>query len=1660
MANLSQIFFMSLRGFALNFMTNRLILPLLCVILLSAAALRFYNLNWDDGTFAHPDERSTVAFYAPTITWPKDTATFFDPRQSTLNPFLDINNPTQPRSYTYGHFPLYILVLTAHALNYLAPFTAGILPAAWTTFLMDSLSGHGFAIIGRGLMALSDVVTVYLLFLLGRRIYGDWGGLLAAALSAFTVLQIQLAHFFAVDPVSTTFTLLALYGALLMYERQSVGAALICGVGIGLAVASKFSAIPIAAAPVIASFLAFVQPNNLPPESGGTEGGSTPSLNTLLSLTMLALLTSFLVFAITSPFVLLDYNNFHRAVVEEQGRMVSGEADFPFTRQFRNTTAYVYFLDQQIRWGMGWPLGLVAMAGTLWVIIRAFRRQAHVGELLALSWVILYFGPTGLFLAKFIRYMVPIVPIFTLFGAGLVVSLWGKPERERDEEERERDEEGTKDANNTNVQLDEGTNEPISERTDKQENEIANESIDEEAPLRDPSSSFALSRSPLRDPSPSFALSRSPLRAPSPSFAFSRSPMRLLSLALGSFALIGSVIWSLAFVNGVYGTPHTWVTFANWTYANVPDGSCIAWEHWDDRMPADLPYPSGNPGAHGYRQPQLPMYEEDNIQKYELLRTTLMDCDYIALATNRLYLTIPKLPQRYPMSTRYYEALFSGELGYEQVYSVETPPRLGPLVIDDQSADESFTVYDHPKPIMFKKVRQLSLEEWDKVVALDPAGGYRWDKAIPGYTGGPTLMMRLRGSSDNSPQPDPHAEAEKSGKTLLLDRPIQELPIVNDFRWNSLANNSAAVAVVTWWLALALIGLLTLPLTFGLFYHLPDRGYALSRSLGLLLVSYFVWFNSSWGLFQNRFSTIIMGLILLTIINAWFARRYQAELRHFFSEQHTAIFMVEGVFLAIYGFFIFLRLRNPDLWQPWLGGEKMLEIGFLSAIVKSATMPPYDPFFAGGIINYYYYGLFIVNILIKLTGIEPTIAFNLAVPSLAALTAISVFSLARNLSPQSIKSNQTILSGLLAVIFVIFMGNIEGGMQFLRNLGQVATLKVESTVPGLATIALAADGLRQVWSGASLNTYNFWDPTRVIPETINEFPYFSFLFADLHPHMIGIPFTVLFLSLAYNWFNSEREETKMEREDAKVSEMPEETAERENTEASETSEHEETKISEESPSRPFAFLRPFASSFRALSPHFVFSRSRFFALPFVLGALAVINTWDLPTYLGVMVAAFMLNQYRQTEGELTKGQTLRLFINGAAFGLAILVTTYVMYWPFFAHYQALDVGLGLVHTQTPLDAHLKIWGFFIFIIISWLVISLIHPTTRHSFLRAVSLGLRRWNVAPHLYEIYQRLVTRAMPLYQLGLSSLGLVALFMVMLYGLGYRVPAYLLPLLLLAIILLFRRELSPKMAYLGILFFTGLLVLLGVEIFFLRDFLGGGDYYRMNTLFKFFTQVWVMFGIAAAIIFPQLWNRSSHWHWTWQLLWRIACFALLLTCLVYPPLATQTRLNDRFPGERPKMDTLDGLAYMTVGQFEWPAGNPIKLKYDYQAIHWLQENVTGTPIIAEAKVGYYREGGMRVAAYTGLPSILGGLHQGEQRYASQIGARDMPVNEFWSNPDPNRTLELMQQLNIDYVYIGQVERATHGGQIQQKFDQLIEQSALQLVFENEQTRIYKRKG
>ncbi|HDH09858.1 MAG TPA: hypothetical protein ENF84_02840, partial [Chloroflexi bacterium] len=736
----------------------------------------------------------------------------------------------------------------------------------------------------------------------------------------------------------------------------------------------------------------------------------------------------------------------------------------------------------------------------------------------------------------------------------------------------------------------------------------------------------------------------------------------------------------------------------------------------------------------------------------------------------------------------------------------------------------------------------------------------------------------------------------------------------------------------------------------------------------------------------------------------------------FWRGQKRLILLNEALFASAYLLFVGVRVLNPDLWQPWFGGEKPMEFAFLNACLKSPYFPPYDPYFAGGYINYYYYGLFLVAVLIKLTGIVPSVAFNLAVPTLFALTVSNAFCVGYNLSRgQGIRDKG--FTGLLAALFVAVLGNLDGMFHLLDRLGQLGGSSFESGIPGLGILVRAVPGALALLRGRPLPPLDYFGRTRVIPGTINEFPFFSFLFADLHPHMIGMPFTILSIALALNLVLGGR--GKKETRQMKGKSFP---------------------------SFP---LFPSFSHY----PYFL----SIAVIALVLGTLAVINTWDLPTYFLVMAGAFLLRECVRAEG----------FHRRCLFSLLpplfALLLGLALYWPFFAHYKALYVGLGLAITRgrTELGPFLTVWGFFLFVAVAFVLTELAGQREELGVLRFVRLVLRRWEELPHLAELYKALVRHQTPGYRLALYGLGGVLLLAAGLALCKFWVLALLLPLIAGAALLLARRDASPGELFTCLLILVGLLVVAGCEVFYLKDHLAGDRvWWRMNTVFKFYIQAWVMLGLGTGAALPRLWARVGSWHSAaWRRAWKGAFALLLLSSLIYPLVYTPVRVRDRFPGARPPIGTLDGMAFMSVGSYTWPEDNLIELKYDYQAIRWLLKNVKGTPVVAEAALPYYREGGLRVATYTGLTTLLG-AHQSEQRYAWQVGRRDGQVREFFNTQDIARALQLIRELRISYIYIGQLERAVYDPAGLAKFDEMVRRGELEVVYENKRTKIYRVKG
>lgn len=351
-------------------------------------ALRLYGLNWDQGNNFHPDERQ-ILFHVQALSWPHSLAQFFNPANSPLNPHF----------FAYGSFPLYLLASIGNILSHFYP-------------AINSLAN--LTLVGRVLSALFDSGTILLTGCLGFLLADDatperrhaWAlALLSATLVTFTPFQIQLAHFYAVDSLLLFFIVLTMLACVALVKTDKpLRCSILVGLGYGLALATKFSAAPLAV-PVLVALLLRWRKHDL--------------FSSVLALLIIICIT-WLSFLIAMPYALLDLPSFVQQVAD-QGSLARGSLDLPYVRQFAGTIPYVYEIQNMILWGMGFMLGLVAFVGLLWFVWRIWRRDAGLW-LIVLSWVLVYGAITGSFYVKFMRYMLPLYPFLTLMGAALLLS--------------------------------------------------------------------------------------------------------------------------------------------------------------------------------------------------------------------------------------------------------------------------------------------------------------------------------------------------------------------------------------------------------------------------------------------------------------------------------------------------------------------------------------------------------------------------------------------------------------------------------------------------------------------------------------------------------------------------------------------------------------------------------------------------------------------------------------------------------------------------------------------------------------------------------------------------------------------------------------------------------------------------------------------------------------------------------------------------------------------------------------------------------------------------------------------------------------------------------------------------------------------------------------
>ncbi|MCU0503299.1 MAG: DUF2298 domain-containing protein, partial [Anaerolineae bacterium] len=1055
-----------------------------------------------------------------------------------------------------------------------------------------------------------DLGCVLLAFVIGGRLYSKKVGLLAAALYAFAVLPLQQSHFYTVDTFGTFFAMLTFYFAVRVAQGGEGGRTgggwgsyLGLGASLGASLASRINLAPLAGIALLAAGIRLWDDWHGLAGRREADGGRLARVwfGTLIQATLFRLLlmglVTIAVFRMAQPYAfggttLLDFSlaQKFRDNMAQISLLISGGADYPPGHQWTGRTPFVFPFVNMVVWGLGVPLGLTAWAGwalaALQVIIGLTRVPGRRptppfrAHLLPVAWIGGMFLWQGLQFVQSMRYLLPIYPLLAIMAAWLLWYLVEKAGSWRQETGKSKLEAG-----------------------------------DQESGVRSQESESAGGSQPPTS------------KLPPPV-----SRLRYLAYALMVAVTVLTMLWGWGFLS-IYRRPLSRIEASRWIYANVPKGKVIANEHWDDGLPMRVEGKDGF-GTWGYKglssssDGNMQMYSEDVPEKRELLYKWLNEADYLVLSSNRLWGSIPRLPMRYPMTTLYYKLLFEGKLGFKQVGHFTSFPTIFGIPFDDTGAEEAFSVYDHPEVYIFEKT-----PEYSEALArsyFDPIDLEHTLQMWPKQISAAPTALRL------TPE---EAQRQQAGGTW------REI-----FDESSPINRSPALSALAWLVMVWLLGLIAFPIAFVVLRGLSDRGYGVSKTLGILLLAWLSWIGPSLKLAPYQRWWIALALGLLIVAAAVIIWRRWAAISEFVRQRRSLLLTEEAIFLALFLLFLLIRIGNPDLWHPARGGEKPMDFAYLNAIIKSTTFPPYDPWQSGGFMSYYYFGFVIVGTLVKLLGIVPWVAYNLVVPTLFALTGVGAFAVVYSLvegdardtvtggqgdtvtgrqgdmvaagqgdtvigaapsagslspghpitpSPAHPLAVSPLFGGLAATFFVTIIGNFGTVKLLLDQLAARSSVQTQSSLPGMTKLIRALDGGLAWLSGKQPlsfpNDWWFWNPSRVIPEAINEFPFFTFTYADLHAHMIALPLTLLGLAIAVAL--------------VRLADGRSQIADRTSRNADSDS---QTAAESASPDEP----TPWRISLSELLPILL--------MGLVVGALRATNTWDFPTYVLVGLAAIVI----------------------------------------------------------------------------------------------------------------------------------------------------------------------------------------------------------------------------------------------------------------------------------------------------------------------------------------------------------------------------------------------------------------------------------------------------
>jgi YYY domain-containing protein len=747
------------------------------------------------------------------------------------------------------------------------------------------------------------------------------------------------------------------------------------------------------------------------------------------------------------------------------------------------------------------------------------------------------------------------------------------------------------------------------------------------------------------------------------------------------------------------------------------------------------------------------------------------------------------------------------------------------------------------------------------------------------------------------------------------------------------------------WLAVTeLLSLAFLPLTMKMLASLTDRGYAFSRVLGLLCITWMIWWIGTFIPIANN--PALLWLLVAAGFAPWLV--LWRETFRVISEIRRVIAVEELVFLTAFVVWAIVRSLHPDI----TGTEKPMDLMLLQATGKTASFPPQDLWLSGFGVNYYYFGYLMMAVLGRLAGTPAIVTYNLALALVFAAAVAGTYSIAYNLS-------RRLSWAALGPVFAILLGNAHSF--FLQILhGQFP------------------------WNQSGW----YWESSRVVGETspgvattINEFPMFSFILGDLHPHLLDVPIALLAIGTALTIALDHR---------------------------------------------------PRWNAYLTNHP------LRLIGTGGILGALFVVNSWDFPTYVALVTASLLVASQRQyatrreraaplvvgpplthgsgrtrgtgdaPSGAVAEGdpptRKSDWIIPAAASSCLVAAAAVVLYAPYYLTYRSPTGGIGRVYTPTAPGQFLQVFGaagvvcVALLLVLAWEqgMLPNLAATARRSSSEAGHIRVGR--------------VDLVLVVLLVVVTGLGALAHLWVLLLSLGVAMIAIL--------VVTSRSHPSRRDTFALALLSLAALIIAGTETVYLRDSFGG-SLYRMNTVFKFYFQAWLLLGLAAAYgafrVYQTLRTRGR----TLKAIWITLLVWVVVVGGSYTVLGTISYYSSDSGGPVAFQEQgLNGMSFLATADPQ-----------DYAAIRWLQAHIAGAPVILEATGGDYSMFG-RVSTFVGLPTLLGwGGHEAQWRgNLPTIQLRQKTINRIYSTGSATTADRLLRAHNVSLVYVGPCEQLVYG--------------------------------